>query len=67
MAKEEKHFKVLASSMDVYFILYGSDNLVEQSILYLVPDDNPKSHAFGIGKSQSEACIDLILKTADRL
>ena len=67
MAKEEKHFKVLASSMDIYFILYGLDNLVEQSILYLVPDDNPKSYAFGIGMSQSEACIDLILKTADRL
>ena len=67
MVKEEKHFKVLASSMDVYFILYGSDNLVEQSLLYLVPDDNPKSHAYGIGNNVSEACIDLILKTADRL
>lgn len=67
MTKEEKHFKVLASSMDVYFILYGSDNLVEQSILCLVPDDNPKSHAYGIGKNVSEACMDLLLKTTDSL
>lgn len=67
MAKEERHYKVIAPSLDVYFILYGSDNLVEQSILCLVPDNNPKSHAFGIGKSVSEACIDLILKTADSL
>ncbi len=67
MAKEDKHWKVLDSFGDIYLIRYGYDNLVEQSILYLVPDDNPKSHAYGIGKNVSEACMDLLLKTADRL
>ena len=67
IAKEEKYFKVVNPVIDVYYILYGFDNLVEQNILYLVSDDNPESHTYGIGKSESEAYIDLILRTSDRL
>ncbi len=67
MAKEDKHMKVLDYFGDTYFTVFGYDNFVEKCMLYLVPDENPNTHAYGVGKTVSEAYIDLILKTADKI
>jgi hypothetical protein len=67
IAKEDRHWKVVSSFMNIYLIRYGHDDLIDRNILYLVPDNNPESHVYGVGNTLSEAYMDLLLRTSDSL